>query len=68
MYSARADRLAAEHRVVLHPGIAVVVDEGLELDLELLAVAEQVDVVPGMRAGPQLKYRSGSSSKLQTCG
>ena len=56
---ARADRLAAEHRVVLHPGVAVVVDERLELDVELLAVVEQCLVMAGnaRRAAVEVEVR-----------
>ena len=56
---ARANRLAAEHRVVLYPGQPVVIDERRELDVELLAVVEQRLVMPGnaRRAAVEVEVR-----------
>ena len=54
---AMADGPPAEGVVVVDPGVAVLVDEDLERDRELAAVAQQVGVAPGdpRRAGVEVE-------------
>ena len=54
-----ADRPAAERGVVVDPGVAVLVDEDLERDVELAAVVQQARVRAGnpRRAGVEVQVR-----------